>query len=145
MRPFGLIGDYARYVKAQPGFHPMRLLCCALALLRAAYEMRDALAGRNYVADYVQTLTHEVKSPLSAIRGAAELLQEPMEEAQRQRFLGNIQRETQRIQEMVDRMLELTALENAPRARQHPARGLAPLLEELAHAAQGVAHSGASP
>jgi two-component system sensor histidine kinase CreC len=28
--------------------------------------MRDALAGRNYVADYVQTLTHEVKSPLSA-------------------------------------------------------------------------------
>jgi two-component system sensor histidine kinase CreC len=73
--------------------------------------MRDALAGRNYVADYVQTLTHEVKSPLSAIRGAAELLQEPMEEAQRQRFLGNIQRETQRIQEMVDRMMELTALE----------------------------------
>jgi len=46
--------------------------------MRAAYdEMRDALAGRNYVADYVQTLTHEVKSPLSAIRGAAELLQEP--------------------------------------------------------------------
>jgi hypothetical protein len=34
-----------------------------------------------------------------------------MEEAQRQRFLTNIQRETQRIQEMVDRMMELTALE----------------------------------
>ena len=42
--------------------------------------MRDALAGRNYVADYVQTMTHEVKGPLSAIRGAAELLQEPMPE-----------------------------------------------------------------
>jgi signal transduction histidine kinase len=112
VRPFGLIADYARYVRRSPAF--TRVACCAGAgtLLRAAYdEMRDALAGRNYVADYVQTLTHEVKSPLSAIRGAAELLQEPMEEAQRQRFLGNIQRETQRIQEMVDRMLELTTLE----------------------------------
>jgi two-component system sensor histidine kinase CreC len=140
VRPFGLIGDYARYVKAQPGFHPMRLLRRALALLRAAYdEMRDALAGRNYVADYVQTLTHEVKSPLSAIRGAAELLQEPMEEAQRQRFLGNIQRETQRIQEMVDRMLELTALETRRVLDSTQPVALAPLLEELAHAAQGVA------
>jgi two-component system sensor histidine kinase CreC len=74
--------------------------------------MRDALAGRNYVADYVQTLTHEVKGPLSAIRGAAELLQEPMAEADRARFIANIARETQRIQELVDRMLELTALES---------------------------------
>jgi two-component system sensor histidine kinase CreC len=74
--------------------------------------MRDALAGRNYVADYVQTLTHEVKSPLSAIRGAAELLQENMPEADRARFVGNIVRETQRIQELVDRMMELTSLES---------------------------------
>ena len=56
--------------------------------------MRDALAGRNYVADYVQTLTHELKSPLSAIRGAAELLQEPMPTADRERFVANIERET---------------------------------------------------
>lgn len=140
VRPFGLIGDYARYVKAQPGFHPTRLLRRAWALLRAAYdEMRDALAGRNYVADYVQTLTHEVKSPLSAIRGAAELLQEPMEEAQRQRFLGNIQRETQRIQEMVDRMLELTVLETRRVLDSVHSVALLPLLEELAYASQGVA------
>ncbi len=57
-------------------------------------------------------LTHEVKGPLSAIRGAAELLQEPMPEADRVRFIANIARETQRIQELVDRMLELTALES---------------------------------
>jgi two-component system sensor histidine kinase CreC len=139
VRPFGLIGDYARYVKAQPGFHPGRLLRRGWSLLRAAYdEMRDALAGRNYVADYVQTLTHEVKSPLSAIRGAAELLQEPMEEAQRQRFLGNIQRETQRIQEMVDRMLELTALETRRVLDTTQSVALRPLLEELAHASHGA-------
>ncbi|MDT7513776.1 two-component system sensor histidine kinase CreC [Rhodoferax mekongensis] len=140
VRPFGLIADYARYIKAQQGFHPGRLLRRAWDLMRAAYdEMRDALAGRNYVADYVQTLTHEVKSPLSAIRGAAELLQEPMEEAQRQRFLTNIQRETQRIQEMVDRMMELTALETRRVLDTVQPVALLPLLDELAHASHGVA------
>jgi two-component system sensor histidine kinase CreC len=140
VRPFGLIADYARYVRAQKGFHPWRLIRRAWQLLRAAYdEMRDALAGRNYVADYVQTLTHEVKSPLSAIRGAAELLQEPMEEAQRQRFLGNIQRETLRIQEMVDRMMELTALETRRVLDTLQPLALLPLLEELAHASQAAA------
>lgn len=140
VRPFGLIADYARYIKAQQGFHPGRLLRRAWDLMRAAYdEMRDALAGRNYVADYVQTLTHEVKSPLSAIRGAAELLQEPMEEAQRQRFLTNIQRETQRIQEMVDRMMELTALETRRVLDNAQPVALLPLLDELAHASHSVA------
>jgi two-component system sensor histidine kinase CreC len=89
--------------------------------LGAAYdEMRDALAGRNYVADYVQTLTHEVKSPLSAIRGAAELLQEPMPRPTAQRFVANIARETQRIQELVDRMMELTALESRRASTRRP-------------------------
>ena len=77
VRPFGLIADYVRYVRAQRTFSLPRLGRRALGTLGAAYdEMRDALSGRNYVADYVQTLTHELKSPLSAIRGAAELLHE---------------------------------------------------------------------
>jgi two-component system sensor histidine kinase CreC len=85
----------------------------ARTMLRDAFdEMRDALAGRNYVADYVQTLTHELKSPLSAIRGAAELLHDPaMPPAERSRFLGHVTHEAQRIQQLVDRMMELTALE----------------------------------
>ena len=78
VRPFGVLADYVRYVREQRSFSLPRLGRRALGAIGAAYdEMRDALAGRNYVADYVQTLTHEVKSPLSAIRGAAELLQEP--------------------------------------------------------------------
>lgn len=141
VRPFGLIADYVRYVRAQRRFSLPRLGRRALGVIGAAYdEMRDALAGRNYVADYVQTLTHEVKSPLSAIRGAAELLQEPgMPAEQRQKFLANITRETQRIQEMVDRMMELTALETR-RALEHVETvRLAPLLEELAASTQDAA------
>jgi two-component system sensor histidine kinase CreC len=74
-------------------------------------KMQEALEGKNYVEQYVQTLTHEIKSPLSAIRGAAELLHEDMEDKQRQRFLSNIHNESNRIQEIVDRMLELAAIE----------------------------------
>ena len=116
VRPFGVIADYVQYVRAQRSFSLPRLGRRALGAFGAAYdEMRDALAGRNYVADYVQTMTHEVKGPLSAIRGAAELLQEPMPDADRARFVANIARETQRVQELVDRMMELTALESRKR------------------------------
>jgi two-component system sensor histidine kinase CreC len=83
-----------------------------VSAIAAAYqEMRDALAGRQYVTEYVQTLTHEIKSPLSAIRGAADLLQEPMPEQDRRRFVENIRRESARTQELVERLLELAALE----------------------------------
>ena len=141
VRPFGLIADYVRYVRAQRSLNLPRLGRRALSMMGAAYdEMRDALAGRNYVADYVQTLTHEVKSPLSAIRGAAELLQEPgMPQAERQRFLANITREAGRIQEMVDRMMELTALETRRSLDKVQPVALKPLLKELAGAAQDTA------
>jgi len=75
-------------------------------------KMQETLEGKKYVEQYVQNLTHEIKSPLSAIRGAAELLEEEMPPEQQARFLSNIRQEANRIQEMVDRMLELSALEN---------------------------------
>lgn len=80
---------------------------------QAFHLMQEALEGKNYVEQYVQTLTHEVKSPLSAIRGAAELLEEPdMPAESRGKFLANIRDAATRIQQIVDRMLELAALEN---------------------------------
>lgn len=80
---------------------------------RAFEEMRTALDGRSYVENYVQTLTHEMKSPVAAIRGAAELLREgSMPPEQREKFLGNIQAEARRLQASIDRLLALSALES---------------------------------
>ena len=139
VRPFGLVGDYVRYVRAQRSFSLPRLSRRALATIASAYgEMRDALAGRSHAADYVQTLTHELKSPLSAIRGAAELLREPMPEADRQRFLGHIARETGRIQELVDRMMELATLESRRQLDKTDIVALRPLLEDLAASARNA-------
>jgi two-component system sensor histidine kinase CreC len=83
-----------------------------IAELAAAFaEMRTALEGKAYIERYTQALTHELKAPLSAIRGAAELLSEELPEADRARFLANLRAETERIQGIVDRLLELAALE----------------------------------
>jgi two-component system sensor histidine kinase CreC len=78
---------------------------------RALETMRNRLDGKQYVEQYVQTLAHELKSPLSAIRGASELLREPMPEEARARFAHNIVDQVARAQDLIDRLLELSALE----------------------------------
>jgi two-component system, OmpR family, sensor histidine kinase CreC len=140
VRPFGLVTDSLRDVRRQGRFDVRLLGRRAIGSVGAAFdEMRDAIAGRHYVADYVQTLTHELKSPLSAIRGAAELLREPaMPEADRQRFIANVDRETQRIQELVDRMMELTALERRRTLGPTEPVALRPLLQDLASSAEAA-------
>jgi two-component system sensor histidine kinase CreC len=141
VRPFGIINDFVHYVRTERKLSLRPMGRRALGAIREAFaEMRDALAGRNYVADYVQTLTHELKSPLSAIRGATELLQENgMPEADRRRFLANIAGETQRIQEVVDRMLELTTLEARRALRDVQPVPLGPLLVDMVAAARPAA------
>jgi two-component system sensor histidine kinase CreC len=111
-RPIRLLTDYAQAVRDGRRVSFPRLGSSEIATLGHTIEgMRDALEGRKYVESYVQTLTHEIKSPVAAIRGAAELLREEMPPAQRDKFLGNIQAETIRIQEIVDRLLQLSAVE----------------------------------
>jgi len=91
-RPVRRLTAYARAVaRGERPAAPTGAAPEIAALGRAFEEMRDALEDRKYVETYVQTLTHEMKSPLSAIRGAAELLEEEsMPPAQRTRFLANI-------------------------------------------------------
>ena len=59
----------------------------------------------------MRALTHELKSPLAAIRGAGELLQDPLPEPDRYAFATDILAQTQRLQSLVDRLLELSKLE----------------------------------
>ncbi len=114
MRPFGLVTDLWRALRSRRGATGV-----AHSLRSAFADMRDALAGRSYVDEYVAALTHEIKSPLAAIRGAAELLREPLPENARLRFTGNIEEQVLRAQDLVERMLELSSLE---RRRAPPPR-----------------------
>lgn len=140
VRPFAFFAEYWRYVRRQRRLKPSHLARRAWELIAGAYqEMRDALAGRHYTSEYVQALTHEIKSPLSAIRGGAELLQEPMPETERRRFIGHIVRESQRIQELVDRLLELSALETRRRLDRLQTIDVRALIDDVAQAARPAA------
>lgn len=79
---------------------------------RALHEMRTRLEGKQYVEQYVHALTHELKSPLAAIRGAAELLETPLPEADRARFVASIAAQGERMAQMVDKLLALAAVEH---------------------------------
>ncbi|MBL6986192.1 MAG: two-component system sensor histidine kinase CreC [Methylobacter sp.] len=81
-------------------------------VVHAIDVMRKALDGKNYIEKYTQTLAHELKSPLTSIKASAELILEDMPESQRQRFINNIQAENNRALNLIQRLLELAALEN---------------------------------
>ncbi len=109
-----------------------------LAQLAAAIEhMRVQLEGKAYVERYVQTLTHELKSPLAAIRGAAELLHDNLPDAQRQRFVTNIDNESLRLQQLIERLLNLAMVEQRKGLEEHVVIPLRTLMQHLLYAQEG--------
>ncbi len=94
-------------------------------------KMRESLEGRKYIEKYVQTLTHQLKGPLSAIRGAAELLEEDIPAADREKFISNINIESKRIQRIVDRMLELASLEQQRELRNVEVIDLSAMVRDI--------------
>ena len=127
VRPFGLVTNVWRALRSQPGgagrvLNPFRV---------AFKDMGDALAGKSYVDDYVAMVTHEIKSPLAAIRGAAELLREPVPEDVRVRFTRNIEEQVARAQDLVDRMLELSSLERRAVLTQREAISVATVADAV--------------
>ena len=113
-RPIERLTNHARAIRRGERPPPPKVGSSEVGTLgRAFEEMRDALEGRDYVEGYVQSLTHEMKSPVAAIRGAAELLEDPqMSGENREKFLSNIRFESDRLQHLIDRLLALSALES---------------------------------
>lgn len=89
-----------------PGSSELRKLAQALE------NMRIRLEGKNYIEHYVHALTHELKSPLAAIRGSAEILAEQPPPQVAARFVDNILVQNARMQSLVETLLEQARLEN---------------------------------
>ncbi len=69
----------------------------------------------DYISNFATHVTHEVKTPLTSIRGAVELILDQgdgMSGEDRQRFLENILDDTQRITSLLDRLRELAYADN---------------------------------
>jgi signal transduction histidine kinase len=96
-------------------------------------RMATTIQNRSeYIQNFTAHLSHEFKTPLTAIQGGVELLQdhlEDMPQAQQRQFLNNIAQDTDRLGRLVSRLMELTRADMLDRFDQ--SSDLRLLLQEI--------------
>ncbi|MGQ0686448.1 ATP-binding protein [Bradyrhizobium sp.] len=91
-------------------------------LSKSFFGMAEQLSRRSdYIATFSAHLTHELKSPLTSIKGAAELLLESLQghtasltRMEQKNFVSNILGDAERLETMTQRLRELARAEGAP-------------------------------
>jgi two-component system, OmpR family, sensor histidine kinase CreC len=137
-RQLGALRRYAHAVTAGERATTPRAAGEFGELGNALETMRAKLEGKQYVEQYVHSLTHEMKSPLAAIRGSAELLEHdgdggmPMADADRARFASSIRRQADRLAQMIDKLLALAAVEHRQRLEARDRVDVQALLQDAA-------------
>lgn len=89
-------------------------------LARDFDAMARALDARlAYISELAANVSHEFKTPIASMRGAAELLRDGAADdpEARRRFLGNILEDAERLSRLVTRLLELSRIESRVEAR----------------------------
>lgn len=98
--------------------HSRELEQKSLALERATDELRRAnqrLQELDRIKDdFVSTVTHELRTPLTSIRAFSEILQSNPDigNDQKDRFLGIIVRESERLTRLINQVLDLSKIES---------------------------------
>ena len=84
-------------------------------LAKRLKEMADALQLRShYIRDFARHVSHEFKTPIAAIRGAAEVLEDHADDMtvqERSKFIGNVRSDLTRLERLTNGLLELAAAE----------------------------------
>lgn len=113
-RPINALINYAEAISLGESLRPPELSSSEFNRLGFAFDkMRRALEGKNSIYNYVQHLNHELKSPLTAIKAAAEILKDQsMSEDDKVKFLNIIDQESRRAQHQIEEILEISNLEN---------------------------------
>lgn len=84
----------------------------SLLLSRDITAVEQAEAMRR---DFVANVSHEIRTPLTVLAGFVETLQSlPLNDAERQRYLGLMSQQAQRMQMLVNDLLMLSRLEGSP-------------------------------
>lgn len=81
---------------------------------KLARTIRDARADvelKDDVEQYIDTLAHELRTPITGIQLTAENLLTPMSDKQRKRFVENILESNRHMDILVNRLLELSRIE----------------------------------
>jgi len=98
-----------------------------------------AIQKRN--AEFVSSVSHEMKTPLASVRAYVELLADgdAEDEATREEFLGVIHSQTERLQRLIDNLLNLSRIEAGVVEVNKAPRSLNELLEETINLLQPAA------
>lgn len=95
-------------------------------------SMKHRLENRAYVTDYVHTLTHELKSPLTAIRASSELLEDDgLDKEDQQMLIQSIGEQSIKMQQLIDRLLLLAKVEQPTFKLNRQRIPLLPMLQTL--------------
>lgn len=105
-------------------------------LARALEMMRRRLEGKAYVEEMASTLSHELKTPLASMRGATEIAETTDSPEVRQKFLGNIRAEIDRLTDIVNNLLALARIETQPAGAEATCR-----MDEVARECAAVFHA----
>ncbi|MBS9781285.1 MAG: two-component system sensor histidine kinase CreC [Gammaproteobacteria bacterium] len=101
-------------------------------LANAMESMYEDLEGKEYVENYVHTLAHELKSPLTGMIATTELLQQNnMPADTQQQFIGNLHDSAQRMTALIERLLQLASVENRHQLAQVKSVNIADCVNEL--------------
>lgn len=86
------------------------------SLTQSFMIMAKRLSDRSdYLSSFASHVSHELKTPLTAIKGAAELMRDAesaMTPEQRERFLSNVLADSERISVLLDRLREMARADN---------------------------------
>ena len=130
------MGEPDRFVPpARPGTREVQELSAAIARMAGALEQRA-----EYIRNFAAHLSHEFKTPLAGMKGAAELIADhdaTMRPEERKHFLGVIDDGVARLNGLVGGMLDL-ARADMMRPLRSGGVALRPVLDELA--ARCLAH-----
>ncbi len=98
-------------------------LRAANAQLRELDRMKD---------DFVSSVSHELRTPLTSIRALAELMRDDpaMAPAQRERFLGLVVGESERLTRLVNQVLDMAKIESGSAEWRHADIDLRALVEQ---------------
>ncbi|MFC3213776.1 sensor histidine kinase [Novosphingobium panipatense] len=82
--------------------------------LVSLYDLSERISVAKSHADFVANASHELRTPLASVIGYCETLMNPKagnDEALRNRFLGTIRHEAQRMQSLISDLMSLSRIE----------------------------------
>ncbi|QDC11604.1 two-component sensor histidine kinase [Oceanicola sp. D3] len=104
-------------------------------------DLSQTEAANQIRRDFVANVSHELKTPLTALTGFIETLRGPAknDEAARERFLGIMERETARMNRLVNDLLSLSRVEAVAMQRPSSLVDVGQLLASAANALKPLA------